>query len=138
MIFGAIGLGALYGALQISRYIPEALAGGTILITLLNWLYYRREAVKRLAGGAACDCGSLRRTSLWSGFIGLAMMAVSFIFLEWLNHGVVHAAHFMANPDYAGALIPGVPNGHLAYVAMTFLALPVLAILPMPDKPKEG
>ena len=59
-------------------------------------------------------------------------MAGAFVFLEWLNHGVVHAAHFMHNLAYATAVIPGVPNLHLAYVAATFLALPVLAILLFP------
>jgi hypothetical protein len=61
------------------------------------------------------------------------MMAGAFIVLEWLNHGVVHARHFMHDSVYATALIPGVPNTHLGYVALTFLALPVLAILPFPQ-----
>ena len=133
LIFGAIGLGAAYGALNIARYIPEALAAGSILIALFNWLYHRRKAERALAGGAACDRSAIRRTMMWSAFLGLAMMGGSFIFLEWLNHGVVHAAHFMANPAYADAAIPGVPNSHLGYLALTFLALPVLAILPLPD-----
>ena len=134
LIFGAIGLGAFYGALGISRYIPEALASGAVLVTLLNWLYYRRKAARMLATSTQCDCASLRRAAMWSGFLGLAMLAASFLFLEWLNHGVVHASHFMHHPDYAGAVIPGVPNQHLAYVAMTFLALLVLAFLPLPGK----
>ena len=133
LLFGAIGLGAFYSALGIAQYIPEALAGCAVLILLLNWFYYRHKAASILAGGAECDCSSLRRTALWSTFIGLAMMAVAFVFLEWLNHGVIHAAHFMHNPSYATALIPGVPNVHLGYVALTFLALPVLAMLPFPQ-----
>jgi hypothetical protein len=32
LVFGAIGLGAFYSALGLARYIPEALAGGAILI----------------------------------------------------------------------------------------------------------
>lgn len=130
LIFGAIGLGAAYSALQISRFIPQALAGGAVLIILLNWLYYRRKAVT-LAASADGDSGRLRRAAVLSGLFGLAIMAGSFVFLEWLNHGVVHAGHFMHNPEYATAVIPGVPNSHLEYVAMTFLALPVLAILPL-------
>ena len=137
LVFGAIGLGAVYGALGIARYIPEALATGAILITLLNWLYYRNKAARMLAADGECDCGSLRRTALWGGFFGLVMMAGSFVFLEWLNHSVVHAAHFMHSPEYAAAVIPGVPNSHLGYVAMTFLALPVLAILPLPAKARK-
>ena len=134
LVFGAIGLGAFYSALGIARYIPEALAGSAILILLLNWLYYRRKAALALAGGADCDCSSLRRSALWSTFIGLTMMAGAFVFLEWLNHGVVHAVHFMHDPSFATAMIPGVPNAHLGYVALTFLALPALAMLPFSQK----
>ena len=68
---------------------------------------------------------------LWSTFFGLAMMACSFVLLEWLNHGVVHVSRFMENSKFATAMIPGVPNVHLGYVAATFLALPLLAILPL-------
>jgi mercuric ion transport protein len=132
LVFGAIGLGALYGALAMARYIPEALAGSTILILLLNWLYYGRKAARVEAAGTDCGCSNVRRAALWSTFIGLVAMAGAFVFLEWLNHGVVHAAHFMHNPAYASAVIPGVPNLHLIYVAVTFLALPVLGMLPFP------
>ncbi|MBI1774453.1 MAG: hypothetical protein HYR63_03810 [Proteobacteria bacterium] len=138
LVFGAIGLGAFYSALQIARYIPEALAGSAVLILLLNWLYYRHRAVSLLAGHANCDCSSLRRAALWSGFMGLVMMALSFVFLEWLNHGVIHAGHFMHDPSYASAMIPGVPNVHLGYLALTYLALPVLAILPFPRNPERS
>jgi hypothetical protein len=138
MFFAAIGLGAFYGSLQLSHYIPQALASGAILITLLNWLYYRRKATRMLAANGSYDSGNLRRTVLLSGLIGLLKMSVSFVFLEWLNHGVVYAAHFMNNPEYAGAMIPGVPNSHLGYLALTFLSLPVLAILPLPQKDQGG
>src|SRR5260221_6077960 len=50
LVFAAIGLGAVYGALQVSRYIPQALAIGTILITPVNWLYYRRKAASMITG----------------------------------------------------------------------------------------
>src|SRR5205814_159990 len=79
------------------------------------------------------DRASLRRAMLLSGLIGLVKMSLSFVFLEWLNHGVVHAAHFMANPEYSAALIPGVPNSHLAYLALTYVSLGALAVLPFPD-----
>lgn len=134
LIFGTIGLGAAYSALGVARYIPEALAAATILIALLNWLYYRRKAQRLRADDPGCDCSLMRQTMLWSAFAGLVMMAGSFLLLEWLNHGVVHAAHFMHNPEFAAALIPGVPNSHLGYLAATFLALPLLAILPLGDE----
>src|SRR5712692_9393899 len=138
LLFGAIGLGALYSALGVSRYIPQALAGGAILIALVNWLYYRRKAARLLADHADCDRGALRRAMLLSGFLGLALMAVSFVFLEWLNHAVVNAARFMGHHQFGGAVIPGVPNSHLAYLAATFLVLPLLAILPLPQRPARA
>jgi len=130
--------GALYRALQVSRYIPQALASGAILIALVNWIYYRRKAARMVAGHVDCDCGVLRRAMLLSGFLGLAMMAVSFVFLEWLNHAVVNAARFMGHHQFGGAVIPGVPNSHLAYLAATFLVLPLLAILPLPQQPARA
>jgi len=134
LIFGAIGLGAFYGALGLARYIPEALATGAVAITLLNWLYYRRKAARMLPG---CDRRGPRRMAMSSAFLGLLMMAASFILLEWLNHGVVRAAHFMHSPEFASAVIPGVPNSHLLYLAVTFLALPLLAMLPFTSKTPE-
>ena len=134
LLFGAIGLGALYGALGVSRYIPQALAGGAILIALVNWLYYRRKAAHGLASNTDRDRAALRRAMLLSGFLGLAMMAMSFVFLEWLNHAVVNAARFMSHHQHGGAAIPGVPNEHLAYLAAMFLVVPGLALLPLPRK----
>jgi hypothetical protein len=138
LLFGAIGLGAFYGALGASRYIPQALAGGAILIALVNWLYYRRKAARLLAGTADCNRGALRRAMLLSAFLGLVMMAVSFVFLEWLNHAVVNAARFMGRHQYGGAIIAGVPNSHLLYLALTLLVLPALAILPLPQMPETS
>lgn len=138
LVFGAIGLGAFYSALGVSRYIPHALAGGAILIALTNWLYYRSKAVSRRAAQTHCDCADLRPAMLLSGFMGLTMMAVSFVFLEWLNHAVVNAGRFMAHHHYSGAVIRGVPNVHLAYLAATFLVLPLLAILPLLPKAQEA
>ena len=128
LVFGAIGLGAFYSALQLGRHIPEALATAAVLIALLNWFYYHTKAV----GIEIADShrgNELHRTMLLSTFLGLVMMAVSFVFLEWLNHGVVNASHFMTRPEYAGAIVPGVPNVHLGYVAMTFLVVPILYFL---------
>jgi hypothetical protein len=133
LLFGSIGLGAVYGAMRMSQYIPEALAGGAILIALVNWLYYRTKAARMLAAKVDCVCGSLRSAMLLSAFLGLLMMAVSFVFLEWLNHAVINAARFMGHHQYGGAIIPGVPNSRLVYLAMTLLVLPVLAILPLPQ-----
>jgi ascorbate-specific PTS system EIIC-type component UlaA len=134
LLFGSIGLGALYGGLQMSRYIPQALAIGAILIALLNWLYYRRKAARLLAAKSTCDCGGVRRAMLLSALLGLVMMTVSFVFLEWLNHAVVNATRFMGHHQYGGAIIPGVPNSRLGYLAMTLLVLPILAILPLPQR----
>jgi hypothetical protein len=127
-------IGGFYGALGASRYIPQALAGGAILIALANWLYYRRKAARMLAGDSECDCGALRRAMLLSGLLGLTMMAGSFVFLEWLNHAVVNAARFTGHHQDGGAIISGVPNSHLVYLAAAYLAMPVLAILPLPHK----
>src|SRR5712692_10926744 len=44
LVFGAIGLGAFYSALQLGRHIPEALATAAVLIGLLNWFYYHTKA----------------------------------------------------------------------------------------------
>ena len=131
LIFGAIGLGALYGTLQMWRYIPEALAIGAILIAFLNWFYYRRKAIRGTECGSRCNLTGLRRTMILSAFLGLVVMAATFIFFEWLNHAVINADRFMSRPGYADAILPGVPNLHLLYVAMTFLVLPVVRFLPL-------
>ena len=132
LVFGAIGLGAAYSALGMARFIPEALAAGAIVIALLNWLYYASKAEAALRTGVGCDSKSLRRMALGSAFLGLAMMAVSFVILEWLNHSVVRGGHGAHGSEFRGALIPGVPDIHLLYLALTFLALPILAMLPIP------
>ena len=138
LVFGAIGLGAAYGALGMARFIPEALATGAMVIALLNWLYYSQKAKVALAANADCDCRSLHRTALWSAFAGLAMMAVSFVILEWLNHSVVRGGHSTHGSEFSGALIAGVPDVHLLYLAMTFLTLPILVMLPFPSPKKSG
>jgi hypothetical protein len=132
LLFASIGLGAFYGSLGLARYVPQALAVGTLVIVGINYWYYRRKAARLLAADPACDCGSVRQAMLWSGFAGLGMMAASFIFLTWLEHGFVRAAQFLSRPEYGQALIPGVRNEQLVYVALTFLGVPLLGLLPLP------
>jgi hypothetical protein len=127
LLFGSIGLGVFYSALGLSHYIPQALAIGALSITGVNYLFYRRLARDR--GGRT---HLPRRTMLVSVGIGLVAMATSFIFMEWLNHGVVHADHFLTRSEYRQGLITGVPNLSLLYVGATFFALPLLWALPFP------
>src|SRR5262249_30339008 len=70
--------------------------------------------------------------------IGLAVMAGSFVFMEWLNHAVVHGDRFLARPQYSQALIKGVPNMTLLYVCATFFALAILWALPFPREDSSG
>lgn len=121
LIFASIGLGAFYSALGLWRFIPQALGAGAITIVAINYLFYRRAA-KRATG----DLSALRQKMFVSTAVGLVMMAGTFIFLEWLNHAVVHADRFMSRPEFSQALIKGVPNIELLYVAATFFALLVL------------
>jgi hypothetical protein len=75
---------------------------------------------------------------LISTAIGLAVMAGSFVFMEWLNHAVVHGDRFLARPEYSQALIKGVPNITLLYVCATFFALALLWALPFPQRDSSG
>jgi hypothetical protein len=52
-----------------------------------------------------------------SASLGLAAMAGSFIFIEWLNHAVINPGRFA---EYAHALIPGVPDERLLYALARF------------------
>ncbi len=137
LLFASIGLGAFYGSLGLYRYIPQTLALGTLSIVAINWLYYRAQTSRLLAADPRCTCDRVRRAMLLSGFLGLLMMAVSFVFLTWLEHGVVRATQFLNRPEYGQALIPGVPNRLLLYAALTFLGLLVLALLPLPDRARS-
>jgi len=127
LIFTSVGLGVFYSLLGLSRYIPQALAAGAISIVTVNYLYYRHVAKRGATRPIA-----LQRTMLVSTAIGLLVMAGSFIFMEWLNHAIVHGDRFLARPEYGQALIKGVPNATLLYVSATFFALAVLWALPFP------
>ncbi len=127
LIFASIGLGAIYSALGLWRFVPQALAAGAITIVAINYLFYRRAA-QQASGGS----NALREKMFISTAIGLVVMAGTFIFLEWLNHAVVKADRFMTIPEFSQALIKGVPNVELLYVGATFFALAVLWALPFP------
>jgi len=117
LIFASIGLGVFYSTLGLSRFIPQVLAAGAVSIVAINYLYYRHMAKE---GGA--EPVALRQKMFISTAIGLAVMAGSFVFIEWLNHAVVHGDRFLARPEYSQVLIKGVPNVTLLYVCATFLA----------------
>jgi hypothetical protein len=116
LIFASIGLGVFYSTLGLSRFIPQALAAGAVSIVAINYVYYRQMLKKGTARPVA-----LRQKMFLSTAIGLAAMAGSFVFMEWLNHAVVHGDRFLARPEYSQALIKGVPNITLLYVCATFL-----------------
>jgi hypothetical protein len=128
LIFASIGLGAFYSALGLSRFVPQALAAGAITIAAINYFSYRLAA-KQTNGSSNAP----RRKMIISTGIGLVMMAGTFILLEWLNHGVFHGDRFLARPEFSQALITGVPNIELIYVAATFFALALLWALPFPN-----
>jgi hypothetical protein len=132
LLFASIGLGAFYSSLQMYRYIPQALGLGTVCIVAINYAYHYRRAKRSLAQDPGCACGNFKRAMMLSSFIGLVAMAASFIFLTWLEHGVVKAGQFLTRPEYGQALIPGVPNQSLLYVVLTFLGLLLLLALPFP------
>jgi hypothetical protein len=131
LIFASIGLGVAYSTLGLARYTPQALAAGAVSILAINYLYYRHAAEQKSVGPATI--------SLWPKMfigtaIGLAVMAGSFILMEWLNHAVVHGDRFLGRPEYGQAYIKGVPNTTLLYVCLTFFALALLWALPFPGR----
>jgi hypothetical protein len=128
LIFGSIGLGAFYSTLGLARYIPQVLAAGAVSIIGINYVYYRHIAQQRGANVRA-----LQQKMFISAAIGVAAMAGSFIFMEWLNHAVIHADRFLGRPAYGQALIKGVPDTTLLYVGATFFALAALWALPFPN-----
>jgi hypothetical protein len=131
LIFASVGLGAFYSALGLSRYTPQALAAGALSILAINYLYYRHAAKRESTERAPV---LLRQKMFISTAIGMTVMAGSFIFMEWLNHAVVHGDRFLARPEYGQAFIKGVPNQTLLYVCATFFALVVLGALPFPGR----
>src|SRR6516162_2114207 len=131
LIFASAGLGLFYSTLGLSRYTPQALAAGTLSILAINYLYYRHTAKQE--SGAQTPI-LLRQKMIVSTAIGLAVMAGSFVLMEWLNHAVVHGDRFLARPEYGQAYIKGVPNTTLLYVCLTFFALALLWALPFPGR----
>lgn len=133
LIFASVGLGVFYSTLGLSRFIPQALAVGAVSILAINYFYYRHMAKEGDAGAVA-----LEQKMFISTAIGLAVMAGSFVFMEWLNHAVVHGDRFLARPEYSQALIKGVPDITLLYVCATFFALALLWALPFPRHGSSG
>jgi hypothetical protein len=127
LIFASVGLGVFYSTLGLSRFVPQALAAGALSIFAINYLYYRQMVKKGSAEPVA-----LQQKMFISTAIGLAVMAGSFIFMEWLNHAVVHGGRFLARAEYGQAFIKGVPNTTLLYVCAMFFALALLWALPFP------
>ena len=68
MVFGLVGLAALYRALKLWRYVPELLAVGALLIVGINWLYYRHAA---RVGCGTSGCRDLRRAMFISTVVVL-------------------------------------------------------------------
>ena len=49
LFFDSVGLGALYGALGLSRYVPQVLAVGALSIVTINYWFYCRAAQRTRA-----------------------------------------------------------------------------------------
>lgn len=131
LVFASIGLGAFYASLGLWRYILEVLAAGALSIIGINWLFYRRAAEHFAVHGAAIPA-TLRLGMFLSASVGLTVMAGSFVLLQWFNHAVVNPQHFLNRPEFAHALIVGVPNMRLTYALASFLSLATLWALPFP------
>ena len=127
LIFASIGLGAFYSSLGLFRYVPQALAAGALSIVAINYFSYRHAARQASHRSAA-----LREKMFVSTAAGLVVMAGAFIFLEWLNHAVIHGDRFLVRPEFGQAFIRGVPNVELLYVCAIFFAAAVLWALPFP------
>ncbi len=131
LVFASLGLGAFYGALGLSAYVPQVLAIGAVSIVTINYALFRRAA-QPLARGGVSELGGMRRRMLRSAAVGLLGMVTSFVVLDWLNHAVVHPTAFLGRPEYGSAFIPGVPNVRLLYALASLVALPLLWALPFP------
>lgn len=132
LVFASIGLGAFFSALGLWRYIPQVLAAGALFIVAINYFYYRHLA-KRVPLPSKREIVALRQGMFMSASLGIAAMAVSFVFLEWLNHAVVNPHRFLSRPEYGQALVPGVPNIRLIYAITGFSALALLWAMPFPN-----
>ena len=128
LIFASIGLGVFYSTLGLSRFIPQALAGGCPFHRCDQLSLLSSDGKKKGSGGPV----ALQQKMFISTAIGLAVMAGSFVFMEWLSHAVVHGDRFLARAEYSQAFIKGVPNITLLYVCATFFALALLWALPFP------
>lgn len=137
LIFASIGLGAFWSAFGLSRYVPQVLAASALSIVAINYFFYRRAA-ERFSHADDGRISELRQSMFLSAALGLAAMAASFIFLEWFNHAVINPHRFLAQSQYAQALIPGVPNIRLLYAAASFAALALLWALPFPQPAAAG
>ena len=137
LVFASIGFGAFWSALGLFRFIPLVLAAGALAIVAINYIVYR-NAAKRVSVAGGGSLLRLRRGMLVSAAIGIAAMAASFVFLEWLNHAVVNPHRFLAHSEYGQALIPGVPNVRLFYAVASFAALALLWALPFRQSSAGG
>lgn len=137
LLFASVGLGSFFSALGLSRYVPQALAAGALSIAAINYFVYRHLAT---CGECASDRDllKLRQGMFGSASFGVAVMAVSFVVLEWLNHAVVHPERFLIHARYGAALIPGVPNSSLLYAVASFSVLALLWAVPFPRPTREG
>jgi len=138
-VFESIGLGGFYSAFGLGRYIPQALAAGALLIVLLNYVVFSRNAARPSDSIGSGGCRQWRVAMLESAAVGLTVMVGSFVFLEWLNHAVLHPHRFLSHPEYRDALLRGVPNVHLVVALVTVVAaLAFLAALPLPTSRRRA
>lgn len=121
----------LIGSNVVTGLIASLCCGGS------NYFVYRHLAT---CGESASDRDllKLRRGMFGGATLGVAVMAVSFVVLEWLNHAVVHGERFLTHTRYGAALIPGVPNSSLLYAVASFSVLALLWAMPFPRPTLEG
>lgn len=137
LVFASIGLGAIYASSGLWRFIPQVLAAGALSIIAINYFFYLRAA--KSVDCTNSDLFRLRRGMFLSAAIGLAVMAGSFVLLEWLNHAVVNPRHFLVRPEYRETLVPGVPDIRLMYALASFTGLALLWAMPFPHRaPKRN
>ncbi len=137
LLFASIGLGGFFSALGLSRYVPQALAAGALSIAAVNYFVHRHLGTCAARPGDV-DLIKLRRGMFGNAAFGVAIMAVTFVLLEWLNHAVVHPQRFLIHARYGAALIPGMPNSSLLYAVASFLGLALLWALPFPHPTRKG